>query len=136
MSAQKKRQTMAQNMSSRRAFQRALENQQQMHIEQQKMMPFRTYNDWTNNPRPRVEDRKPTKAELAQQQQQAATQAALMKQYNPSVPGLNEELSRHVAYPVLCIRCEDDDEDCWDCSGTGIDPIPWPEVISGLRGGP
>lgn len=115
MSAQKKRQTMTQNMSSRRAL---------------------PYNDRSNNPRPRVEDTKPIKAELAQQQQLAAIQAALMKQYNPSVPGLNEEPSRHVAYPVLCIRCEDDDEDCWDCSGTGIDPIPWPEVISGLRGGP
>ena len=41
--------------------------------------------------------------------------------------------SRHVASSAMCGRCENIGAGCWDCSGTGVDPIPFAEVLSSLR---
>ena len=42
---------------------------------------------------------------------------------------------RDMAEQVRCLRCKwEDPEGCWECSGTGIMPIPWAEVQSGYRG--
>ncbi len=61
-------------------------------------------------------------------QQRLAQNPFVATSTGPTVP------ERYLADQVLCARCADDDEDCWDCSGTGVDPIPFAEVNSGVRG--
>ncbi len=54
-----------------------------------------------------------------------AIDKALQKQTTGSVWGV----TRPLAGSIICDRCEMTDNDCWDCSGTGIDPIPWAELF-------
>ncbi len=54
---------------------------------------------------------------------------ALQKMKGEDFWGKGRPLGNH----AVCDKCENTDKNCWDCSGTGIDPIPMTEVISGLR---
>ncbi len=58
-----------------------------------------------------------------------ALDEALQKVTEDDLWGKGRPLGNH----AVCDKCENTKKNCWDCSGTGIDPIPWTEVISGLR---
>ncbi len=80
---------------------------------------------------------------LQQQQQQTATDAALaarqqsaMSQQLNMSPGMYYT-PRLMASQVRCKRCQrrtDRGVNCWECSGTNIQPIPFSEVQRGGRG--
>ncbi len=79
----------------------------------------RTYTSTTGPDRPYTQN----ELALMQQQQQQLQQAEKVTlSYRP------------MAEQVRCARCKWKSPDgCWECSGTGIDPIPFAEVQSGER---
>ncbi len=89
--------------------------QQQQNQQMQRMQnPYMKLNKWSN----------PLSQQMQNSQWNNITFSKMLKE---------EGKHRHIAYPVQCERCAGDDDDCWDCSGTGIGPIPFPEVIKGIR---
>ena len=86
---------------------------------------------WTNTTG--QPDRRYTQAEQDERQRQQAMQQQM--QYMPPPPKLTEEQirRRNIAGGAKCVRCGTDDTECWECSGTGITPIPNAEVMSEER---
>lgn len=78
-----------------------------------------------------------TQNELSDKAREEALKLALMNQQIPEPPKLTkeEERRRNIALGARCPRCDIGKLDCWECSGTGITPIPWAEVMSGERRG-
>ncbi len=89
---------------------------------QQSYTDNRTYTSTTGP------DRQYTQNELALMQQQQQQQQQLQQAEKLPVP------YRYMAEQVRCERCIwKDPKGCWECSGTGINPIPFAEVMSGER---
>lgn len=73
------------------------------------------------------------KKEMDKRDKQAMADQLKMQRLN--TPEKKPKDYREMAEQVRCARCLwKDPEGCWECSGTGITPIPFAEVMSGERG--